>query len=152
MWLDPIIDRTQTDIINRTSKAFLNVADWTRIDGNTQEMKTQVDSLLGTSIVLNPLTEPAMAIFRGSGNINALIENINKVRIGASLPAATGILPLKQNYIAGNGSIAPNYENVNAWELTLFLIHDLLPKAMDYQVYCGVAACGQARFWQARFR
>jgi hypothetical protein len=44
MWLDPIIDRTQTDIINRTSKAFLNVADWTRIDGNTKEMKTLFDS------------------------------------------------------------------------------------------------------------
>jgi hypothetical protein len=151
-WTEPITDRTLTDIQTRTAKAFLNVSDWVRIDGNTSEVQAQILALLGATVSLNDLTEPTITQFPDVAEINTLIENIGALQAGACLPTGTGIIALKHDYVAGNGAVAPDYQAVNAWETNLKLIHDLLPNAADYTVHCGVATAGQPRFWQARFR
>lgn len=38
-WIEPIIDRSATDIKNKTSKAYLNYTDLNRIEGNTEYLK-----------------------------------------------------------------------------------------------------------------
>ena len=44
-WIEPIIDRSQSDITNRTSKAYLNAADWNRIEGNIVYLSETLYSL-----------------------------------------------------------------------------------------------------------
>lgn len=151
-WLNSITDRTLADIQNRAAKAFFNVADWNRINGNTAEVQAQILSLLGVNVALITLTAPTTTTFPSAASINQLVENIERLRVAACLPSATGIVPLKYDYQAGAGAEAPDYQAVNAWEQALNLMHNLLPQAADYFVSCGVAAAGQARFWQARFR
>jgi hypothetical protein len=152
MWTDPVTDRAMTDLLNRTAKGFLNVADWVRINANTEAVQALVDTLLALDVDLTTLTTPSITTHPTATEINQLIENIELLREAACLPAAAGVLPLKRDYQGGAGAIAPNYEAVNAWERNLSLLYALLVTASDYFVYCGVANAGQSRFWQNRFR
>jgi len=151
-WVTPITGRVPADLIARNSKAFLNVADWVRIDGNTTEVQGQILSLLGLIVILIDLDAPAITAHPSAGSINDLVENIERVRIGAALPPAIGLVELKTDWQPGNGAPAPNYTHVNAWERNLDLLHEYLPNAAAYKVFCGVAATGQPRFFQHRWR
>lgn len=151
-WVNPIFDRAITDINNRTAKGFFNVVDWTRINGNTGEVKFRVLSMLGLNVSTVTLTVPITSQHPAADDINALIANIELVRDGACLPMAVGLVDLKQDYQAGNGTVAPSFVEVNDWERNLNLLYTLLPNTANYKVYCGVAAVGQPRFWQNRFR
>lgn len=151
-WSTPITDRSDADILARTAKAFINVVDWLRIYNNSQQAHEIVSVLLGLDVAFSALTEPVITDFPDVDDINTLIENIDLLREAASLPSATGIETLKYDYLAGAGAVAPYYEDVNDWERDLLLIRDMLVTAADYQVYCGVAAVGQPRHWQNRYR
>lgn len=151
-WTTPITDRTASDITGRTSKGFFNVADWSRIDGNTQEVHEQVVSLLGVNVSLTSLSTPTVTDFPSADDVNALIENIDLLRQAACLPDEIGLTALKHDYQVGSASSAPDYEDVNAWENTLDVLRDTLPKTASYFVRCGVGTCGQSRLWQTRFR
>lgn len=151
-WNDPITDRTQADIINRTQKAFFNVADWLRIHENTDQARVIVEVLAGIDIDLIPLDAPTIYSFPTVTEINYLIENIEVLRVAAALPGSAGLVDLFDDYQAGAGAIAPDYNAVNNWEQNLLLVHDLLVHAVDYLVYAGVAQAGQTRSWQNRYR
>lgn len=151
-WIDPITDRTEADILNRTAKAFINIADWLRIYGNSLQAQAAVRVLMALEVELSELPTPAITDFPDVDEINSLIENIDLLREAACLPSATGIVALKHDYLAGPGAVAPYYKDVNDWEKDLEIIRDALVRAVDYLVYCGVAAVGQPRFWQNRFR
>ena len=152
MWLEPITDRTADDIVNRTAKAFLNVADWLRIRGNTLQAQAVVNILMGLNVQVSDLASPAITTWPSASEINDLIGDIDTLREAAHLPASTGLVELKHDYLAGAGAVAPDYTDVNDWEQDLLLVRDGLAQAASYLVYCGVSGCGQARYWQARFR
>jgi hypothetical protein len=151
-WVTPVTDRTAADVTARNAKAFLNVADWVRIDGNTTVVQAQILSLLGVTVTLTDLTAPAITDFPDVADINSLAENIDLLRIASGIPASTGMLEITHDYQAGPAATVPNYVTVNAWENDLLLIYTLLPKTVETFVYCGVAGCGQSHLWQARFR
>lgn len=151
MWVKPITDRTSADILARTAKAFFNIADWSRITGNCVEAQTVIEQLTGVVVALTSLTEPTVTTFPRAEDINALVENIERLRVAAGLPVAVAPV-LSHAYTGGAGSPAPDYQAVNQWEAVLDAIYTLLPHAYDYAVSCGVAAAGQPRLWQARFR
>jgi len=151
-WVAPITDRVQADLIARNAKAFFNLVDWTRIHDNTAVVDGQVAALLGLSVTLIELSTPAISDHPTAGSINDLVENIERVRIGAALPAGIGLVELKTDWAAGTGAPAPDYTHVNAWENNLDLLHEFLPIAAAYAVHCGVAATGQQRFYQHRWR
>lgn len=151
-WTTPVTDRTSADIASRTSKAFFNVADWTRIDGNITEVQGQILSLLGTTVTLNSVSTPTVTTFPSAGDINDLVENIDLLRQAAHLPEATGLIALLHAYQSGPAASAPDYVAVNGWENALDLMHTLLPRSASYFISCGVGACGQSHLWQARFR
>ncbi len=150
-WVTPITDRSAADILDRTSKAFFNIADWVRINGNTEVVRALVETALSLSITPHTLTEPTTTVFPSAEDINHLIDNIDMLREAACLPDSL-IVPLKHDWLEGILSDAPDYLDVNDWENDLLVIWSLLPAAADYFVYCGVAACGQPRFWQNQFR
>lgn len=151
-WQPAVTDRTQADILARTAKAFFNVSDWVRIYGNTEQVNAFVRLMTGLDVALTPLTAPVATSFPDVGEINSLIENIDLLRAAVPLPSGLGLVALKHDYVAGTGAEAPDYEDVNDWERDLELVRDCLAKVADYTVYCGVAAAGQPRHWQARYR
>ena len=101
---------------------------------------------------LENLTAPTITHFPTAAEINQLVHNIETVRTGAGVPLEIGLSVLKTTWLPGNGAPAPDYTDVNAWEENLRLLHALLPVAAGYVVSCGVAAAGQARFFQHRWR
>lgn len=151
-WQTPITDRVASDITNRTAKAFFNVADWLRVYGNSEIVNALTNVYLALSIPFTELTEPTVTTFPTAAEINSLIENIDLCRAAACLPSALGVETLDYAYTEGAGGTVPDYTDVNAWEADLALVREYLATAVDYRVYCGVAGCGQPRFYQNRWR
>ena len=150
--ISPIYDRTQTDIVNRTSKAFINLADWLRIKENTDFIHALVEYVLDTSIAQNTLTEPTITTFPTADEINDFLENIENVRAALPLPALLALPTIKHNWAEGFGAFAPNYLSANDWERVIYFVFRYIITSADYYVYCGVATVGQARFYQSRWR
>lgn len=151
-WTDPIFDRTALDITNRTPKGFFNVVDWVRINGNTRSVNALVNILRGTNIPFVELPEPTITTIPSAEDINEFVWNIEVIRRECGLPGAAGIVPLKTDYLPGLNAPAPNWEAVNGWERDLQLIRELIVTSAAIMICCGVAAVGQPRLWQHRFR
>lgn len=151
-YLDPIIDRSASDITNRTSKAFMNVADWVRIYGNSNVLHAVAEFCLGVSLTFDSISSPTILSWGLAANLNKLLTNIERVRTQSSLPAIPGIAQLKTDWAEGGAAESPDYLDVNSWEQTIGLLLQAISSTLDYRVYCGVAAVGQPRFYQARWR
>jgi hypothetical protein len=151
-WTRPIYDRTSADIINRTSKAFLNVADWLRITNNTNLLRQLVQIMHGLTITPNTLVQPSITTFPAVDDINQLIENIEQLRTATNFPSASGVVALKHDYKAGNAAVAPDYSAVNAWEQDLDYIRAYLRSAAEYYLYCGTFSSGADRTFANRWR
>jgi hypothetical protein len=149
-WDSPIYDRSITDITTPTSKGFFNVADWVRINGNTEIVNTLINVLKSLSITFDTLTPPTITTIPNIDDVNDFVDNIERIRAASGVPLATGLVALKNDYTSGG--IAPDYTTVNDWERDLKLLREYLVKYAYYSVYCGVGGCGQTRMWQVRFR
>jgi hypothetical protein len=153
MWLEPITDRTATDIADRTSKAFFNVIDWLRIYGNATIVNAIANVVLGTEIAFyTNVIEPTITTIPSVADLNILLANIERVRIVFGLPAVTGLTELKTYWLGGANADAPDYLNVNDWEHNVQLLRDLLRIIANHRISCGVPNVGQSRLWQHRFR
>ena len=124
----PIItDRDSDDIIAQNSKAFFNVADWTRIYGNSLEVNT----LLATNIYtldFDTITTPTTADIPLQAELNVLLANIERMRLWASIYLNAYItdplfVEVKDDWASGE---APDYTHANSWEKVLDLLHDYL--------------------------
>jgi hypothetical protein len=114
-FIQPIYDRDADDITARNSKAFFNVVDWIRVNGNTQYLNALATLLRLWDIDFTELPEPDIATIPTAEDINQFVENIDRIREILSFPSATGIVALKHDY-AGTLSEIINYETVNNWE------------------------------------
>ena len=121
-----VYDRTNTDIYTKTSKAYLNVADWTRIYNNCQLVSSLSEILTGAPISFILITIPTTASIPTIDDLRNITGNIETLR--AAVVAAetiTGIdTEIKTDWFAGASYQAPNYQDVNAWERTIDLIWD----------------------------
>ena len=151
-FVTPIIDRTITDIINKTDKSFFNVADWIRINGNTTYVRALMFVLRGINIDYTELDTPSITTIPTVAEFNVFIQNIENIRLAIGLPAIAGIVDLKTDYEAVENSEVPDYTDANAWEQNLLLIKNLTISVSVFMVMCGVGASGQPRYWQNRFR
>lgn len=151
-WREPVYDRTATDVANRVAKAFFNVTDWLRVYENTIQDQGVLNALMAQEVVLTDLANPTMYQLVDVDEINSLVANIDLLREYTAVNISTGLIPLPHDYLAGPGATAPSYLTVNDWEQDLLLIREILVRYADYRISCGVAACGQLRFWQSRFQ
>ena len=151
-WIDPVYDRVQADIDNRTSKAFWNVADWLRVNGDARIVNALTNIMLGLAIPFTELTQPTTATVPTASDINTFIANIDAARAAVCFPSASGVVALKTDWQEGNGAAAPDWQAVNAWEQDLQYIRDYLQSSANWLIDCGVARCGQSHLFQARFR
>jgi len=147
-WITPITDRSYADIANRTSKAFMNTSDFTRIDGNTDVIRALLDDLYGLVPAHTDPTAPTIETIPHRSLINTLVGNINACSAAAIVSSSKRPAALS-TYSAGAGV---GWAAVNAWEQALATLYAAVPLAAAYRVYCGVPAAGQPRLWQARFR
>jgi hypothetical protein len=151
-YIDPVYDRAQSDIIGKTSKGHMNVADYLRIKNNTEIVNALIEYLLGITIDQNSIVDATITTKPPATYINDYAENIENIRQACHFPATIGVVELFFEWTGGVSGRTPNYEDINDWERDLALIFNNIAGAVDYQVYCGVSVCGQERFWQNRFR
>jgi hypothetical protein len=151
-WIDPVFDRTSTDVTQRLQKAFFNVSDWLRITGNTEYIRVITNIILSLGIQSTALEEPTISTLPRVADINQMIQNIDQIREAVCLPPASGVIALKHDYKAGNSADAPDYQAVNAWERDIQLIRDLLRSSVELTLSCGTFSAGQDRIWAVRWR
>lgn len=147
----PIFDRTVDDISARTAKAFFNLSDWMRVYGNAQIVNAIVSALNG-HIAFDTVVEPTITTIPTVTELNTLLANIERLRVGSGLPPIEGITSIKHDWIEGSAADAPDYLDANDWEKVLDVIFHSVVLSTDYRVYCGVAGAGQPRLYQARWR
>lgn len=151
-YLEPITDRAALDIANRTAKAFFNASDWERIYGNAEYINVMIETLINVTTPFTTVTHPTMNSIPTVTDFNTLLENLNLMRISAGLASVTELAALKADWAAGANEDAPDYLDVNEWEEFIQIIMRLLGTIVSYQIYCGVGAVGQPRFYQHRWR
>lgn len=148
----PVTDRMWSDIVNKTTKGYFNLADWERIYGNALYVHDDIEALLGITIAFTTIAALDIETWVDVDDVNALLANINAINTASAFPVIEGLELLRADWLAGPYAISPDYEDVNLWEQTLDNIRNYNTYKADYWIHCGVAAAGQPRFWQARFR
>lgn len=126
-YTSPVTDRDQADIDALNSKAYFNVADWTRIYDNAEHVNGLFTSVLGYPISFVTLDTPTTATIPTVTAFNTLMENINRMSAWAAEYAAAPIVgTLKGDWQAGAGMQSPNYADVNTWESIIDVLYVLL--------------------------
>jgi|SRR3990172_1350338 len=119
-YVTAVTDRTALDITNRTSKAFMNVADWARVYGNAELVNSLTSIMADVLITFGQLTAPTITSIPSVTDVNTLAGNIEATRLAAVADGATGIsTEIKDNYIGGAQGDSPKYTDINLWESTL---------------------------------
>ena len=139
-YLTPVYDRTLADVTAKTSKGYFNVADWTRIYGNAEVVKTLVDLVLSISVTFDTVPTPTVTTIPTVTQLNTLLANIERLRIAADLPPITGLVEVKDDWIAGYMSPAPNYADANTWERVLSIIYNNVGEDSGYTGWIPPAA------------
>lgn len=151
-YITAITDRTENDIINKTAKAYFNIADWKRITDNNLIVAILLSMVYSGEINLIDLEKPVITTIPTIDDINNLAANINLVRELSGLTNLDNMEAVKENWIAGVYAKAINYEIVNTWEKILETIKKNIVKTVNYMPTCGVGSVGQGRFYQVRWR
>jgi hypothetical protein len=127
-YITPITDRTLSDVLARNPKGLFNVSDWMRICGNAQDVVSQANSLLGLSIVFDPVFTPTISTDPTTlvSNFNTLLANIGITINAISAYHVLPIQPFNTKWIAGAGQTAATYLDVNQWEQAIDIMHSWL--------------------------
>lgn len=135
-----IFDRTQTDIDNRTSKAYIDQGDWIRIYNNSLIVRNLIEPILGLSIIFETIPVPNTTDIPTILNLNKLTGNIERARIVAEAIGANKAI--KYNWEAGASKDAPNYIDVNLWEKTMDVLNTAYSVSPVRFGRTGVSECG----------
>jgi hypothetical protein len=166
-YITPITNRSSSDYtptliggkwinVPNNAKGFFNctagvvingitsVDDWGRVYGNAQYVSAEYAAVLPTPPIFTAITAPTTAQDPTTmvAKFNTLLNNIELMRLGvntygAAVPAITTLV-----YVAGAGTYAPKYTDVNQWESTIDLIKTFLDPLSISDIICGVATTG----------
>jgi len=75
-WTEPIIDRTFADVINGTSKGYINATDLNRIEGNCEYLADKLTEY-GHRISISTKTDWTMQDFPYRSEIDRIRDNVN---------------------------------------------------------------------------
>lgn len=151
-YIDPITNRTITDIVNRTPKGHFNLSDWERITGNTAHARALVEDI--RSVVISELSLPLQTVssIPSAGLINRMVQNIIAVQEKAGVDSAS-VYQLFAAYDSTVGTRKPDYETVNIWERVIDLIvRYFAPLCKVRYPVTGIARCGAGMTQQNSFR
>ena len=133
MWIEPVIDRTQSDVINKTPKGFINDIDLNRIEINSKYLAEQLNKY-GYKVMIFTKIDWDMIKFPSTTEINRIRDNVN-VLLEAyfKMPGSPDIK--YWNYL--------NWQDANSLEQNLLNINILLGLMVQSFKYCGDFACGE---------
>jgi hypothetical protein len=164
-YIEPIVtDRTISDVRNKTSKGYFNIADWERIDNNARAAKALVDFLLSISVSYGSTITPEITTIPTVANLNTLLTNIENLRLAVDAYEIAGVVPIKNDWQAGPGQPAPDYEDANNWERNIDLIYNNIGDETGYMDWVedslspvrrartGIATTGTGLTWNNGFR
>jgi len=118
-YVTAVTDRDAADIVARNSKAFWNVADWTRVYNNTLLVYSLIEAH-GSIFTPTLLSSPVITTIPSVTDFNLFLANIENIRAAVSGEPISGIsIAIKTDWIAGPGQPAPKYSDANLWESTL---------------------------------
>jgi len=141
----PITDRTQSDIAAQNSKAFWNVADWTRVYGNSLETNTALNTALGLAVSFDTITTVTNTDIPTVTEINEFLANIERMRslLSANI-TNVDFVEIKDDWLAGQLEDAPNFSHVNSWEKVTDIIYQIYKATYTAEgtPICGAAICG----------
>ncbi len=107
-----------------TINGITSVDDWGRVYGNALYVNGEYNAIL-PPVTFTTITAPTTAQDPTTmvAKFNTLLNNIELMRLGvntygAAVPAMTTLV-----YVAGAGTYAPKYTDVNQWESTIDKIH-----------------------------
>lgn len=116
----PITDRTYADIAARNSKAYFNVADWTRIKGNEQIVRRLTEILLSISVSASLIPDVTTLTIPKATEINLLLTNIENLRLAVAGESIVGTTTeIKDDWASGISGTSPTIVDVNLWESTI---------------------------------
>lgn len=119
-YITPVTNRTSTDIIAKNSKAYFNITDWQRIYDNTFLTKSLAEILLSSNISVSTLTEPTITTIPTAANFNALLTNIETLRLAVAAESIVGAQTvINDAWETGLFKPAPDWEDANLWESTI---------------------------------
>jgi len=126
-YVTPVTDRTFADLAAQNSKAFMNVADWDRIYGNSVIVHTLFESTFfpiefNTIAAISITTQPSASMF------NIMLANIERMRwwIVNYLSSASTLYYIKHDWRDGKDAQAFNFNDVNLWESTIDAMYTAL--------------------------
>jgi len=113
-------DRTLADIAARNSKAYFNVADWTRIKNNELVTRNLAEILLSIGVSATTIADVTTASIPTVTEFNALLTNIENLRLAVAGESITGTsTEIKDDYTAGLSGTSPTWQDANLWESTI---------------------------------
>ncbi len=119
-YVTPVTDRDQADIDALNSKAYFNVADWSRIYNNSYLVSSLAAVILDEAISFTFLTTPTITEFPNLLEFNAFVANIEAVRLAVAAENIDGTdTEIVDDYAGGYSNPSPNYVDANLWESTL---------------------------------
>lgn len=106
--------------------------------------------LPGIDVLFNAVNDPTITTIPSVDDLNTLLENIDRIKTEV-VPALT-LNPVAVGWTGGASEDAPTYIDANSWENAINALINAIAGLVDYQVFCGVSAVGQSRYYQHRWR
>lgn len=135
-----IFDRTQLDIDNDTEKGQYTYADLNRVESCCRYLADVLNSY-SYSVSIITKTNWLESDYHYSEDLERIRQNVNTLK--QAYYSFTAI-PENLEYMT--------WQKANDIERILYEIDKILKYMENNFVYAGVAACGQNRIWQQRFR
>lgn len=149
-WIEPIYDRTQSDVEYAKSrikyfkenggitdgvnlKGCLNTDDLNRIEYDTQ----YISDMLNALYYFNNITTHSDIWYMGSvpyvNHLNRIIDNVSKLQTSYFKPSGAPNLP----------NTLTHYEQVNSIEKCLYLLKVMIDDMVSSFKECGTFSCGE---------
>ena len=115
-----VTDRTAADVVAKNTKAYFNIADWSRIYRNAELVNSLCEILVEDGPLSFPIVStPTITIIPSITDFNSLLSSVEVFRTLNSAITAVAPTAIKHDWIAGVGEISPKYTDVNLWESTI---------------------------------
>lgn len=132
-WVQPIIDRTQSDVVSKTTKGFINNSDLNRINEDISYLKSVLWDQ-GYYSTVDAKTNWIMSDFPTKLLMDKCIQNINNLINCFTVISTTPTLPLDFENMT--------YDKLNALEQNLLDIYTLQNNMQQTYNYCGDCIMG----------
>ena len=114
-----VTDRTAADVAAKNTKAYFNVADWSRIYRNAQLVNSLVEISVGAPNSFPVITAPTITSVPSLTDFNTLLLSIENFRTASAPIEAVAPTAITYDWIAGVAYPSPKYTDVNLWESTI---------------------------------